>query len=757
MKKNYVTNPQRKSLTLGAGALALSIFAGSAQAQNEKGFELESLSSTNMSIDFHANEFSFKPVQINGTEYKTIASNESSAIGIKGAPDLPKFAQAVIIPNEGNPSVEVTHSGYTDYENVEIAPHKGKLYRNIDPTTVPYEFGDEYDQDQFFPGKLVDVRDPYILRDYRGQTILTYPYQYNPVTKTLRVYHDLEINMNFNKAEEGINELFGAERATTKEFTSIYNQRFLNASKILNKRYTPMDENGKLLIITDPGFTDEIEPLVTWKKQSGIETEVVTTDATGTTASSIKSYINTYYGNNSTLTSVLFVGDHAEVPSYSYGTTWAGEELWSDTYYGFLSGNDYRPEIFVGRLSSSSSTRITTMVNRLVEYEKTPATGNFYKNAIMLGSNEGPGDDGEYDNEHLANIAAELNTFGFNTVHEFYQGTNGGNDAPGEPQADDITDAVETGASLFFYTGHGDQNTCITGNYGSSDVNGASNNGKYPFMVSVACNNGTFTSGTCISETWMNAKNGNGPTGSINACGSSILMAWAPPMETQDEITKILTEQYSNNKKVTIGGLFYNAQMSMMDDHNDSEVMQTWVMFGDPTTMIRTDAPTNLTATHASATSVGATSIDVTCNVEGALVAVSQDGELLGKGIVSGGSVTINFAALSSSSQLTVTGTKYNYSPYIGSVNVTAGINDEAFGNIEVYPNPAQDYITVYFDQFDSKVNMTIKDMSGKTVLSKNTISNSNKLDVSNLSNGMYILTIQSETGLVNQKIEVKR
>ena len=50
-------------------------------------------------------------------------------------------------------------------------------------------------------------------------------------------------------------------------------------------------------------------------------------------------------------------------------------------------------------------------------------------------------------------------------------------------------------------------NTCITGNYNSTHINNSSNNGKYPFVISVACNNGTFTTGTCISETWQRASN----------------------------------------------------------------------------------------------------------------------------------------------------------------------------------------------------------------------------------------------------------
>ena len=123
------------------------------------------------------------------------------------------------------------------------------------------------------------------------------------------------------------------------------------------------------------------------------------------------------------------------------------------------------------------------------------------------------------------------------------------------PNPSVISNAVNNGVSLFNYTGHGDLNTCITGNFSSSHINSASNNGKYPFVVSVACNNGTFTSGTCISEVWQRASHLGSPTGAIAAAGSSILMSWAPPMATQDEIVDILVESYSDNQMHTIGAL----------------------------------------------------------------------------------------------------------------------------------------------------------------------------------------------------------
>ena len=46
--------------------------------------------------------------------------------------------------------------------------------------------------------------------------------------------------------------------------------------------------------------------------------------------------------------------------------------------------------------------------------------------SIGVGSNEGPGDDGEMDYEHLRNIADnKLIPFTYNYVYEFFEGARG--------------------------------------------------------------------------------------------------------------------------------------------------------------------------------------------------------------------------------------------------------------------------------------------------------------------------------------------
>jgi len=677
-----------------------------------------------------------------------------------GAPSLPYFCESVIVPNKGKINLNIEHDGYIEYQDVDVAPSKGSLKRNINPSELAYTFGEAYNTNAFFPGDIAKTGTPYNLRNTRGVTIAVSPYQYNPVTKVLRVYQNIQTNIITNDKETGKNELF-SQYKQNDVFNTVYDRQYLNSGAVFG-RYTTVEEEGEMLVIAKDAFINEVQPLVDWKNQSGIKTTIIGTSTAGSTDTQIKAYIENFYATNPDLVYILLVGDHGTVPSHTYGNS-GGEQLWSDSYYGQLTGgaNDYYPEAFVGRFSGNAG-QITTMVNRTLEYEKTPLTGNWMTKAIGLASDEGQGfgNDGEADWQHARNMRTILMNYGYTTVHEFYDGSHGGADAPGNPNSSIITPVVNAGIGLFNYTGHGDQNSCVTGNYSSSHINSSTNNGAYPYVISVACNNGTFTSGTCISETWLRATNANTPTGAIAACGSSILMAWAEPMQTQDEMTELIAETYTTNRKSTLGGIFYNAQMSMLEDYNSSgsseEVMQTWVMFGDPSTIFRNKVTMNMAVSHVASVPLATTSINVNCDTDGAKISISQDNVLLGFGIASGGTATVNIPALTSNQPLTVVGTKQNFSPYQGSIAVTDGsnsINENPLEGINIYPNPASSKLNIEWDDINP-TSIELRDLSGKIIYSNTTIPDSKlTITTSDFASGIYILQIKANDKLNTTKV----
>jgi PKD repeat protein len=617
-------------------------------------------------IHFSVDGFSLNEVKTQrGTAY-TVSVGNATPMLVKGAPDLPKLAASVIIPDLARMDIEVISSKFTDYPAIEIAPSKGNLYRNINPNTVSFEYGKEYATDRFFPGNNALLRDPFIIRDYRGQTVIANPFQYNPVTKVLRVYYDITVRVKMI-GNNGSNPLVrkSANRRTDGEFQSIYNNQFLNTS---NTDYAPVADYGKMLVISYGSFMTAMQPFVDWKNSMGIPTEMVDVATIGSSATEIKSYIANYYNSNG-LTFVLLVGDAPQVPTNTTGSLGGP----SDVAYGYIVGNDHYPDLFVGRFSAENVSHVQTMVQRTLEYEKNPVTTtDWFSKGIGIGSDQGPGDDNEYDYQHIRNIRTDLMAYTYSGVAELYDGSQGGEDQAGNPTPAMVSNFVNAGAGIINYTGHGSDNSWGTTGFSNSNVTSLTNQHMWPFIFSVACVNGNFSGGTCFAESWLRATNGGSPTGAVATLMSTINQSWDPPMDGEDEMDDILVETYPDNVKHTFGGITMNGCMHMNDQYGSGgdEMTDTWTIFGDPSLMVRTAMPDSIVVSHASGIFLGTSSFTVNANVEGALVALSIDNQLIGTGFIAGGTAAISFTPLTNIGTVKIVVTAFNHIPSIGNVSI---------------------------------------------------------------------------------------
>lgn len=589
----------------------------------------------------------------------------------KNAPGLPSFSTSLIIPELSKMKIRILSSKYKDFHDVLVAPSKGNLMRTINPESIPYEFGEVYLTDSFYPSEITELREPYIFRDFRGQSLLVKPMQYNPVTKTLRVYYEIKIEVY----EDGMNminsKVGGRKQMSSYQFIPVYSRHFLNFNN--SQRYVPVEEYGNMLIISHADFIDEIQPFADWKIMSGTPVEIINVANIGG-SSDIKQFISDYYHNNG-LTYVLLVGDAQQVPS---GITGGND---SDVDYSYIVGNDHYPDIFIGRFSSETEDHVTTQVERVLNYEQNPSVDTaWYTNSIGIASSEGPGDENEYDYEHIRNIGDnKLVPFTYDNAFEFYDGSQGGNDAEGNPTPVIISDAINSGASIINYAGHGSSISWVTSGFSNNDINNLSNTGKLPFIFSVACVNGDFVNNTCFAETWMRAQHNDEPSGAIATLMSTINQSWNPPMRGQDEMNDILTEAYSQNIKRTFGGICMNGCMDMNDNYGSDgyEITDTWTIFGDPSLEIRTAVPQELTVTYPSSLIVGSTSMSFTCNAEGAFATLSLDGEILGTAVIQNGEATITFDELSSPGTINFVITGFNYHAHICTIDIVP--DDEAY------------------------------------------------------------------------------
>lgn len=642
----------------------------------------------NTRIEYRVHDYRWGRVEIEEKEYWRPFLGRESNVHVKGMPDLPSICRSIIIPDDARMDVRIISTEYQDFEGIAIAPSKGVIPRYLDPELIPYEFGEVYERDMWYPEDITELCDPYILRDYRGLVVKVYPFQYNPVRKKLRVFSRINIEV-FPAGSGGINVYRRTEPPTviSSDFKHIYENHFLNFN---TGRYTPVEEQGNMLIITYDSFATEMEPFVAWKNMKGIPTEMVNVSDIGSGSQAIKNYIADYY-NDFGLTFVLLVGDAQQVPTY---TIWGYAA--SDPTYSYVVGNDHYPDLFVGRFSAQNTGHVSTMVERTIEYERYPQEGtDWYEKGVGIASDQGPGDDGEFDYEHIRNIRTDLLDYTYSWIEEFYDGSQGGMDGPGNPSAAMVRGAINDGRSVINYCGHGWAQGWVTSGFENSDVNILTNDNRLPFIWSVACDNGDFEGySTCFAEAWLRATHNSEPTGAIATFMSSISQYWDEPMDAQDEMNDILVESYTINVKHTFGGISFNGCMHMNDEYGSSgyDMTDTWHVFGDPSVEVRTDTPCAMTVYHDSTVSAGSTSFEVTVSgLEGALCSISRDASILGYAYTDeSGYALIEFSEPLTEGQLDLVVTAYNKIPYETTVEViTAG--EELF-----YDNENPEFVILY-------------------------------------------------------------
>lgn len=714
----------------------------------------------NSQIKFTIGDVITKSVTTQNGTANVISLKDGTPILEAGYPDLPKMTSSIIVPNDQNMQVQVAYAQYIDYPNIEIAPSKGHLVRTIDPSTVPYTFENVYNNNVFYPYDVAHFNEPYVLRDYRAQTLTINPIRYNASTKTLRIYIYILLSVSTSNAPAtNIMERNSNSTTVEKEFHSLYGQRFLNYNN--TSRYSSIADDGSMLIISDPLFETSMQPFVDWKIQRGMKTVMVNTSATGMTDASIKTYIQNYYAANPELKYVLLVGDDAQVPAAQPGAnSIAGP---SDNFYGYLAGNDHYPEVFVGRFSATTTTDVSTQVQRSIEYEKTPSIQGSFGKSVHIGSDQGPGDDSQMDFEHQRGLRAELLGYIYTSSDEFYDGAQGVADAAGNPVPQDIVDVLNSGRGMITYTGHGSNNAFSTSGFSSSEVPALSNTGMLPFIWSVACVNGNFTTTDCFGEALLRSRDGAGaPTGAVASLMSTINQYWNEPMEGQDEMVNLLTTVVVGYDKKTFGALSMNGCMQMNDAYGTSgmDMTDTWTCFGDPSLLIRSATPQNLTASHVTADVPAITSVTVTSNVEGAFVALTMNNIILGTGTIAGGIANITIPAAAQGDIITVTITAYNYTPHIGSLTITsaaASIHENSLPGISIYPNPATDYISIQTVNGATIDKINVYDMNGKVVYTnKNSVSGQYNIPADGWAKGTYNVQLTSANNTKTYRVVLK-
>lgn len=604
-------------------------------------------------LTFMLSDYSFVPVVISNNSFTSIQFDASVFTQKKGYAQLPYMGASVMISPDKDVDLKILEGEYEEYQlDYPLVPSRGVIYRDQDPSTIPYVIDSRSIVDKWYPENLAEMNEPFIIRDIRGTSVYVYPFRYNAATQTVRVYKTMTVQVIENNSNP-VNPLIIKNEVIAREMDAIYKSVFVNYDE--SKYDLTIGQNGEILVLTTSAYEAAIEPYIQWKKEKGfiVHKEVV---AVGTNVKT--NILNAYTANNNILY-VQLVGDWADIKSdmlSGYAPM--------DPQLGCVVGSDQQPDICIGRFSASNATHVTTQVNKVIGYEKTPdMAGNWYSTSTGIASNQGPGDDNELDYQHIQNIYDnKLDPFTFDNQNEIYE--------PGATITM-VSNAINTGTAIINYCGHGSETSWGTTGFSNNNIQALTNGNKLPFIFSVACVNGAFNgSGDCFAEAWMKKENG----GAVMTLMATINQPWDPPMRGEDYFNDILTGGYdysahpgqngisTTEQRSTLGAIVFNGLVLMTTEAgstSDWETAKTWTFFGDPAMQPRTDTPADITLSN-EIVLVGIPFITTITGpdgpVEGAMVCLSQGDQYFSGTTDASGTVSIDNTLSPGIAKLVVTG-----------------------------------------------------------------------------------------------------
>ena len=136
-----------------------------------------------------------------GAAYQSIVVPDLEQTWEPGKPQAPFKSVLLGTPSSDQVRVSVLESAYETRTGVVLYPSPRPIVHERDRTpTLDHDFFLDraaYEQNAFYPGDLAVIGFSGYLRDQRVVQLQLYPFQYNPVTRELRCYSKLRVQLSF--------------------------------------------------------------------------------------------------------------------------------------------------------------------------------------------------------------------------------------------------------------------------------------------------------------------------------------------------------------------------------------------------------------------------------------------------------------------------------------------------------------------------------------------------------------------------------
>ena len=513
--------------------------------KGSQGFSMTHKTRDGARISYQLGQFSLSQIEYRGEEMSEISINAISIPCDAGLPNLPVDSRLIAIPQGAKATLNVVHAETQTFQNVNIAPALRVQVENEEPDMNYVKDMKVYGKNAFFPENPFVIGESYI-RGVNAVSVAITPFQYNPVTKELVVYTDVELSLSY----EGGNGQFGDDRLRSPYWDPILAAELANYDQLpvidYEARMQDWIRNNRegyeylIIIPNNDGFEEPAQRLKEYRMQQGILTEVYRLDQipASTTAEMKTWFHNAYNTWEIAPVAVLLFADHTT--NMSQGIP--AEEIYHSSSYGnCITDNQYAdvtgdklPEMVFARLVAANATEAAMMADKQIEYEYT--NPNMDPNAYDV-----PITALGWQTERWFQLCSEV-VGGYLRVHGknplrvncIYDGTPGSswssnsntsqvvdyfgpagtNYIPQTPSElggwdggtpDQIVVAINQGTMLVQHRDHGLETGWGEPAFRNSHVAQLTNVGKMPFVFSINCLTGQFDlgSGPCFAEAFM--------------------------------------------------------------------------------------------------------------------------------------------------------------------------------------------------------------------------------------------------------------
>ena len=214
-----------------------------------------------------------------------------------GAPDLPSHSTYIAIPEGAKAELKIIKAKTHLIKNINLIPAAEPQLDNDKNPVVHKKDMAIYNRNAFYPESPFQLSDPTSVRGVEVVSLGVMPFQYNPVTKELLVYDDVELKISV----EGEGKI-GDTRYRTKEWDHLLSDIILNFDDLpsidygqrLRDHYASEETGSEYIIITpdNADFIQLADSIRRFRIAQGVPTAIYTVnDCGGNDQTSIKNFI----------------------------------------------------------------------------------------------------------------------------------------------------------------------------------------------------------------------------------------------------------------------------------------------------------------------------------------------------------------------------------------------------------------------------------------------------------------------------------